>query len=177
MPVVTTSSANPKNRLVRVGVSLLLAANLIACSSLPASTHSGDAQSQVMTRAQQLLERYSANDPAGVIALIDKQRFTMFGSDLKEVVQSNEQLKELMRADFALWGTAKMSDVRDIDFRTDGRFATAFFTVSFQAGGMPPVPVRMATTWIKRNGEWLLTQSANSVPTQGQSAAELLHAH
>lgn len=176
MPIAITQSANPKNRLLRVGISLVFAANLIACSSLPASTPSGDAQFEVMTRAHQLLERYSANDPAGVIELIDKQQFTVFGSDLKEVVHSSEQLQELMRADFALWGTAKMSDLRDVDFRTDGRFATAFFTVSFQAGGMPPLPVRMATTWIKRNGEWRLTQSANSVPTQGQSAAELLHA-
>ncbi len=175
MPIAITQGTNPRNRLLRAGLSLLLAVNLVACASLPTPKESKEIQSEVMARASQLLERYAANDPAGVIELIDKQEFTMFGTDIKEVVHSNEQLQELMRADFALWYTARISDIRDVDFRTDGRLATAFFTVSFEAGGMLPIPVRIATTWIKRNGEWFLTQSANSVPTQGQSALDQVH--
>lgn len=177
MRVAMMQGANPKSRLVRVGLSLLLVVNLVACVSFPTATESSEIRSEVMARASQLLERYAANDPAGVIELIDKQEFTMLGGDIKEVVHSSEELQELMRAEFALWYTARISDIRDVDFRTDGRLATAFFTVSFEAGGMPPIPVRIATTWIKRNGEWFLTQSANSVPTQGQSALEQSRTH
>ncbi len=174
MSLSVTEDATLKQRFLRAGVSLCLAINLAACSSV--ATQQNNAQSEVMMRASQLMTRYSANDFAGVLELIDKQQFTMWGSDIKEVVHSSNELQELMRADFALWGTAKIDNLRDVDFRTDGRFATAFFSLSFQAGRMPPVPVRVATTWIKRNGEWFLTQSANSVPTRGQSAAVILHA-
>jgi hypothetical protein len=128
-----------------------------------------------MGRVEALLDRYAANDQKGVIAMLDPNRITIFGSDLKEVVKTNDAVSRLMTDDFTLWHSAKFSDVRDVDVRMSDRMATTFFVASFYPGGSPnPVPVRFAMTWRNANGEWLLTQSANSVPTVGQSAAEIL---
>ena len=58
--------------------------------------------------------------------------------------------------------------------RVHGQQATAHFHVRFSAGGAAPVTVRFATNWRKVDGQWRLMQSANTVPTSGQSAAELV---
>ncbi len=157
-----------------------------ACSTLPTTHTNHDPASsaqrmaaerqdqvQVMQRAALLLERYAMNDPEGVLALLDREQFTIFGSDISEVVRSEHALRQLMEDDFALWRTASFTEVREVDFRTDGTLATVHFVASFSPGGGPALPVRFAMTWRKTNGEWWLTQSANSVPTRGQSAAEL----
>jgi hypothetical protein len=75
---------------------------------------------------------------------------------------------------FALWRSAKISDVRDLDERNGEQLAKAFFVASFYPGGNPnPMPVHFATTWRNVNGQWLATQSENSVPTVEQSAEEI----
>jgi hypothetical protein len=64
---------------------------------------------------------------------------------------------------FAQFKTASYSDVRQVDVRSDGTLATAFFTVTFSPGNGFSLPLRLCTTWRKVNGEWLLTQSASAV--------------
>jgi len=102
--------------------------------------------------------------------MLDPSGVTVLGTDLGEVVHTPTQLRALMDADFRLWGTARFSDIRDVDFRGNGNLASAFFVVSFSAAGGPPIPIRIDTTWRKQQGTWYLSQSANAVPTVGQSA-------
>jgi hypothetical protein len=53
--------------------------------------------------------------------------------------------------------------------------ASIFFDVPFSVGNRAPVSVRFAATWKLEGKQWLLVQSSNVVPTEHQSAAELLH--
>jgi hypothetical protein len=80
----------------------------------------------------------------------------------------------MMATDFALWRTARFGELADVSARVFGDLVTAFFHVPFSAGGRPPVTVRFSTVWRRHAGEWRLTQSANTVPTTGSSATELL---
>jgi len=147
----------------------LLALTLTGCAT-SAAVENGRDQADVRKRVELLLERYAANDQDRVTEMLDPSGVTVLGTDLGEVIHTPAQLRALMDADFRLWVNAKFSDVRDFDFRGNGSMASAFFVVSFSAGGGPPIPIRINTTWRKKGGIWYLTQSANSVPTVGQSA-------
>lgn len=144
---------------------LLAAACLIsACATAPASRFTSDEEAHVQARVQELLNKYEANDQAGVVALLDT-KITILGSALAETIRTPQELTALMTRDFRQWGKAKFSDVRGMDIRIGDDLATAWFTFSFQPGEQPSIPIRLATTWHKRDGEWYLTQSANSVMT------------
>lgn len=135
-----------------------------ACATAPASKSSVDEEAHVTARVQELLNKYEANDQAGVVALLDT-KVLILGSSLAETIRTPEQLKALMARDFNQWGKARFTDVRGMDVRVGKDLATAWFMFSFQVGEQPSIPIRLATTWHKRDGEWYLTQSANSVMT------------
>jgi len=147
----------------------VLALALSGCAISPVSDTGRD-QADVRKRVELLLERYAANDQEGVIEMLDPSGVTVLGTDMGEVIHTPAQLRALMDADFRLWVTAKFSDIRDFDFRGNGNMASAFFVASFSAAGGPPIPIRIDTTWRKQDGTWYLSQSANAVPTVGQSA-------
>jgi hypothetical protein len=140
---------------------------LSACTSVPVTKADPTAEKQIMQRVDSLLYRYAGNDQPGVVALLDPQRFVIMGSDLPEVIDTPDKLRELMSRDFAQWGAAKYSNVRNVDVRVSRDLATAFFVLDWTVGnGGPTLPIRLCTTWRKVNGEWLLTQSANAVLAQ-----------
>lgn len=141
-----------------------------------AENSAGDANHErrsVAKHVDALLRSYAANDVDAVVALLDDD-FVLYGSDVKEVVRTRDQLRQLMADDFLLWRTASFGELTDLDVRVQGTLATAHFHAPFSAGGRPAVVVRFATTWRRAADGWRLIQSANTVPTVGQSAAELL---
>ena len=143
----------------------LAAACLIsACATTPSPKATADEEARVQARVQELLNKYEANDQAGVVALLDT-KITILGSALAETVHTPDQLKALMSRDFGQWGKARFTDVRGMDVRVGEDLATAWFLFSFQVGDQPSIPIRLSTTWHKRDGQWYLTQSANSVMT------------
>jgi ketosteroid isomerase-like protein len=160
-------------------LALVAALGLAGCVAVVAPegvTRADEAErARVTQQLEQLLQRYAANDVDGVLALLDGE-FIVYGSDAAELVRTPQQLRQLMQDDFALWRTAKFGHLRDLDLRVNGSLATAYFHVPFSAGGRAPLTVRFSTTWRKTGGEWRLAQSANTVPTTGQSAAALLQA-
>ena len=143
---------------------VVVACLISACATAPSAKSSADEAAHVQARVQELLNKYEANDQAGVIALLDT-KITILGSSMRETIRTPDQLKALMARDLSQWGKARFTDVRDMDVRIGGELATAWLLFSFQLGDQPSIPIRLATTWHKRDGEWYLTQSANSVMT------------
>jgi len=145
---------------------VLLFAAFCLLASCATNTAKVDPKSdqEVMQRVQLLLDRYARNDQAGVVAMLDPSGITILGTQFEEKIKSPSDLRALMDRDFSQWKTAKFSDVRDVDVRSDGTLATAFFLMNWQAGEYPAQPIRMTTTWRKVKGEWLLTQSASALP-------------
>lgn len=124
------------------------------------------AEQEITARVQELLRRYETNDQTGVIDMLDS-RFVMLGTNFNERIETHEQLRSLMSNDFAQWGSARFTDVRDLDIRTAENLATVYFTMTFQADSGPTMPIRMFTTWTKSGGRWKLAQSASALPPQG----------
>ncbi len=142
-----------------------------------AARSTAEARSQVEQQIGKLLHAYAANDPAAVLALLDPHGFTMYGSDVAEIVHDPAELRQLMADDFALWQTARFGALANLDIRVEGTAASAFFDVPFSAGGRPPVTVRFGTSWRNDGGHWVLMQSSNTVPTTGSSAHQLIGRH
>ena len=136
-----------------------------ACTTAPPAARADPAADEkaVMQRAGTLLYRYGNHDEPGVMAMLDPQGFTVFGSNLTELVRTPDQLRGLMSSDLSQWKSATFSNFRNSDVRTSGTLATAFFVVTFSAESGPTMPIRLCTTWRKVNGEWMLTQSWNAV--------------
>jgi len=143
---------------------LAAACLMSACASAPAAKSSARDEARIAARVQELLNKYEADDQAGVLALLDS-KITILGSSLTETIHTPEQLKALMSRDFGQWGKTRFTNVHDMDVRIGDDLATAWLVFSFQVGEQPSIPIRLATTWHKRDGEWYLTQSANSVMT------------
>jgi hypothetical protein len=160
------------SRFLAIPVALALA----SCASTT-SRSAPDARNMVQQQVEKLLDAYAANNPAGVLALLDQHGFVMYGSDVAEVVHTPAQLRQLMTDDFALWKTARFGALANVDIRVEGDAASAFFDVPFSAGGRSPVTVRFGTTWRYDAGHWVLMQSSNTVPTTGSSAHDLINRH
>lgn len=154
-----------------LAASLLLAFAVSACATRVTQAESDRAA--VTGRVAELLARYASNDQAGVLSMLDRSGFTVYGSDAAELVRTPAAVRELMTNDFALWKAARFGQIRDLDLFVQGAVATAYFHAPLSIDGRPPVLVRFSTTWRKAEGEWFLVQSANTVPTIGSSAADL----
>jgi hypothetical protein len=153
----------------------LALAFLIGTVTAAAPAQAGRAEkARIETRVRALLGAYAANNQAAVLALLDPEAFSIYGSDLSEAVTDAAGLEQMMKDDFQLWGSARFGDISAIDVRQSKDLATAFFHVPFFVGNRPPVIVRVSSVWRKVKGTWLLTQLANTVPTTGSSAHELL---
>jgi hypothetical protein len=135
-----------------------------ACASTRSPKSNAAEEARVTARVQELLNKYEANDQAGVVALLD-EKFVILGSSLTEKIRTPEQLKALMARDFSQWGKARFTNVHDLDVRIGADLATAWLVFSFQVGEQPSIPIRLNTTWHERDGQWYLTQSASSVMT------------
>jgi len=153
-------------RLLTKMLSIATLALTSACATQPKVAHEAEATQDIARRVQLLLDRYSRNDQAGVVAMLDPETFTMLGTSFNEKVRSQSELRAFMDRDFAQWQSASFTDARDFDVRSDGTLATAYFVVTFKAGSGPTLPVRLTTTWHKVDGEWLLTQSSSALPPQ-----------
>lgn len=155
-------------------VILLSLTTLASCANVTRPSVETAGRFEVEDRLTQLLAAYAANDQEQIVRMLDPVQFTIYGSDLSEVIRTPADLRQMMTDDFRLWRTAKFGELQDLDIRVQGNLASAFFHVPFSAGGQPPLSVRFSTVWRKIDGQWFLTQSANTVPTVGSSARELL---
>lgn len=155
---------------VKIGLLALATSHEASGATLPVSANADGLE----IRIKELLSAYTANRPDQVLAMLDPKGWVIFGSDVEEIVRSNAALLEMMKADFMLWKTAAITNLRDLNIQTDGTQASAMFHVDFSAGGRPPVPVRFCTTWHRVNGVWMVSQCANTVPTIHSSATEIL---
>jgi hypothetical protein len=124
-----------------------------------------------------LLDAYAKGDRPYLKAHIDPT-FNGYGSDLAEVVHGPAAFDHMLEQDLQLWGgSAHIGAMRDVSLVQQKDFASIFFNADFSLPNQKPIPLRFAMVWHRVHGSWLLVQSSNVVPTQGQSAAELLVKH
>lgn len=137
----------------------------------------GPSHNDLQSRIREFLDLYSKKDVAGVMNLVSNDSLLVMGSDLSEVCTRREQVEELLRNDFRLWDSASFGRPVQVYTHQSEGLLTAFFDVPFtlrRGGGEQTLVVRFATVWQKTKQGLKLVQSANTTPTVGQSAKDLL---
>jgi hypothetical protein len=147
---------------------------LLAIVLLASPAWCQNAPIQQLTRT--FLDAYAKGDRQTVLGLIDQENITVFGSDVAEVAHGSDAVLQTLALDQQLWGgSAHIGPMEHISLIQNHSLASIFFDVPFSVGNRAPVSVRFAATWKLEGKQWLLVQSSNVVPTEHQSAAELLH--
>ncbi len=148
----------------------------IAMFSPNASAKESCAELRPSVRA--MLDAYSAKDIDSAMRFMEGGNVLIMGTDRTELADNAEKVRALLGDDFALWGSSRFGEFSFVSCRQSRDMATMAFDVPFTMQRSPDksdiVLIRFLTVWTKRGGKWLLTQSLNSVPTEGQSAKEIL---
>jgi ketosteroid isomerase-like protein len=153
---------------------LLLAALAAVLFVSPVAAQSQPHPRDVIDATRGFLDAYARGDAAAVDAVL-ADAVVVYGSDRAEVFRGKPAVRELLKADQQLWrGSATIGEISDLSIVEDGDFASLIFQAPFAVGGRPPMTVRFSMVWRRTPQGWRLVQSANTVPTVGQSAAELL---
>jgi len=126
--------------------------------------------------ADQFLDAYVAGDWDKVRTHLSPKHLYVYGTDVSEFATGPAEFKTMFDADQKLWrGAASLGETTQVSEIDSGSVATLFFTREFTLGDRV-MKVRFSTVWEREKGEWKLVQSSNTVPTAGQSAAEILKA-
>jgi hypothetical protein len=150
-----------------------IAMMLLGLSLLAGQTAHGVAPG-VQEETRRFLDGYAKGDEAQLLTMIAPE-FTAYGSDASEVFHGPEAFRRMLADDQRLWGgKASIGPMKDVSVAQGESMACVMFDADFKVGDRPPVLVRFAVTWKLVGGRWLVAQSSNTVPTVGQSAAELL---
>lgn len=131
--------------------------------------------SAIEKQTQTFLDAYAKGDQKAVLDLIDQENITVYGSDVAEFAHGSDAVLKMLANDQQLWGgSAHIGKMEHVSLVQDHSLASIFFDLPFSVGGRPPVAVRFSVIWRREGKRWLLVQSSNVVPTEHQSAAELL---
>lgn len=150
----------------------LIPALLFCAATLASSAQTTDAPD-----ISAFLSAYARGDAATVLPQLSPD-ITIYGSDAAEIFHGRDEARRMLEADQQLWQhAAHIGAPEHLTTLRSGDLFTAFFDAPFSVGDSPALTVRFAMVWQKSGDRWLLIRSSNTVPTHGQSAAELLHAH
>lgn len=139
-----------------------------------------DPTAEIARRSAALLDAYGHKHNARLQAMLDPERVAFFGADSAGVATTPESVMQRIRDDQMLWDSLIAGPIRNLRVEHGGRLAVAMFDVGTEVHrgpGRAHYLIRFAMTWRRgADGEWRLVQSMNSVPTTGQSAAEIIRA-
>lgn len=171
----------PMNRPVRAAAALALLAVAACASGRPASpAPCADPTPELSARIVEMLRAYGRKDDPALLAILQPGEVMMYGADSAEVALNRADVMRRVRDDQMLWDSLVAGPVRNLRVEHAGPLAVAMFDVPtdvYRGPGRAHYLVRFATTWRRAaDGQWRMVQSMNSVPTKGQSAAEIIRA-
>lgn len=148
--------------------------SLLAAGTTGEARASDSAREPVVGIARAFLTAYANGERDAVLARVDPQ-IVMYGSDVAEVFRGVDGVRQMLEGDRKLWrGPASIGSMQDVTVVASGGLSAMTFQAPFSLGSRPPILVRFSMVWKRHGDQWRLIQSANSTPTIGQSAAELL---
>ncbi|MEO8727412.1 MAG: nuclear transport factor 2 family protein [Acidobacteriaceae bacterium] len=151
---------------------------LLFVFALPSVAQSTSASTNDLSSTlRKFLDLYAHKDVSGLMAMVADRDVLAMGSDISEVCTSRAQIQQLLEDDFKLWDSATFGSPERVFSQRSGNLVTAFFDAPFtlrRGGGEQTVTVRFAMVWKQTPQGLRMLQNANTTPTVGQSAKELL---
>lgn len=147
----------------------------VLVSALGAGAVTAEPSVSISATTRLFLDAYTRGDRGTILRLIEPKSVIVYGSDAAEIARGSAQVVTMLGNDARLWhGKARIGKMEHVSFMQSNAFASIFFDAPFSLDGKRVVPVRFAMVWRRASDGWKLVQSSNVVPTQGQSAEQLL---
>lgn len=138
------------------------------------ATPNGNRSTNVTLMTKSFLDAYAGGDVQSVLSIVARD-VTVYGSDGAEVFRGRGGVQKMMEQDQLLWhNSAHIGAMQQVSIFSSRELVSIFFNAPFSVSQGPAVTVRFSIVWRRTGGKWLLVQASSVVPTQGQSAEELL---
>lgn len=135
---------------------------------------------KIKTRIETFIAAYENKDMSAVISMLSASNsFFFFGSDVAEKNYNISDFQNQMDHDWQLFDKIDFGQIRNesIIISDSGDLAVAIYEIPVSASvgnSLSKFVLRMTNTFIKENGIWLLVQGMSSIPSVGESSAELI---
>lgn len=135
---------------------------------------------KIKSKVEAFLKAYEKKDMDEIISnLSDQDEFSFFGSDISEMGGSKAEFQNQMDMDWKLFENINFSNTKIFStiISNDGSQASSLLETTFNAvisGTKSTFTFRAALTFTNEEGIWKITQALFTVPSVGQSSAELI---
>jgi ketosteroid isomerase-like protein len=135
---------------------------------------------KIKTRIEAFVNAYEKKDMNTVIAMLSTSNsFFFLGSDIAEKNYNISDFQNQMDHDWELFDNIDFGQIRNesIIISDSGDLAVAIYEIPVSAdvgGSAAKFVLRMTNTFVKEKGMWQLVQGMASIPSVGESSAELI---
>ena len=135
---------------------------------------------KIKSRIEAFFAGYEKKDMDEIMsALTSSNEFSFFGSDVSEMGTSKAEFQNQMDMDWKLFEKASFSNIKVLStfISEDGTLASSLVSTTFNvviSETQSSFTFRSALTFTNENGIWKILQASFSVPSVGQSSAELV---
>ncbi|MFO7526410.1 MAG: nuclear transport factor 2 family protein [Ignavibacteriaceae bacterium] len=137
-------------------------------------------KNKIKTRIETLLKSYAEKDMNSIISMLSSSKeFSFLGSDVAEINSNKSDFQNQLDQDWKLFDTVHFGEIRNLSVMISGNgdLAIAVFDAPMTVvvkGNQSKFIFRMANTFTKENGLWMLVQGLVSIPSVGESSVELI---
>lgn len=178
----TAVQINKKKDIMKVSVILFIIAVLVTgCKSENLTSEQIDTErDKIKTRIESFLISYAKKDLNTILSMLSSsQDFKFLGSDVSEINNNKSDFQNQLDQDWKLFDTVQFGEIRNLSVMISGNgdLAIAVFDAPMTVvvnGNQSKFIFRMANTFTKENGLWMLVQGLVSIPSVGESSVELI---
>ncbi len=154
---------------------------MIGCDSGRLSQNQLNTEKDIIrTRIDSFLVSYQNKNLSTILSMLSSSKdFFFFGSDLAEINKSKSDFQNQLVQDWKLFDSIEFGEIKNINtvISKFGDFANAVFEVPMKVV-ISKIPssfmIRLVLCFNKEVGIWKIQQRLMSVPSIGQSSAELV---
>jgi ketosteroid isomerase-like protein len=134
---------------------------------------------KIRARIESFLLSYEKKDMNTILGMLSNSKdFFFLGSDIVEINRSKADFQNQLDKDWKLFESISFGDIRKltINISNYGDLATAIYEVPVTAmlkGNQSKFFFRMTNVFEFENGLWQIVQGVVSIPSVGESSAEL----
>jgi ketosteroid isomerase-like protein len=163
-------------------IELLIIVFLLTGCNNPSLTadQKNNEKEKIKTRIESYISAYEKKDMKGVISMLSSSSsFLFYGSDVAEKNYNLSDFQVQLEQDWNLFDSIDFGELRNfsIIISDNGDLAVAIYEAPVTLNirnAVSKITLRMTNTFTKENSVWQLVQGMASIPSVGESSAELI---